>query len=383
MNRFITWCASRKPAPKRPHVTRIYINGRFLTQNRSGTQRFAEEITLALDESLAKIPAVGYEFTILHPKSKQRSLKLNHIKQRAIGNRIGHLWEQIDLYRAARNGLLLNFVNSGPILHNASIVTFHDASVFERPELFSLKYRIFHNILRPLLARRALTLITVSKFSRERLARFFNISEEEFCLVSNGCDHISNIPSDLSVLDEYELTVGKYVLCVGNASPNKNIAAAVRAFNAAELDGYELVSVGMPDGRVFGGMSDEASNIKRLRGISDSGLRALFENATLFAFPSKYEGFGIPLLEAMRLGCPVISSRAGANPETVGEAAIQIDPEDVDEFSAQIRALAFDKKHREKMIEKGYVRAGQFEWANSAEKLRSLIENLPQRFKCG
>ncbi len=386
MTIFSSWRASRRLrrlSSERPSISHIYINGRFLTQNRSGTQRFAEEIILALDESLAEAPAEGYEITILHPAKKKRSLKLRNIKQRAIGNRMGHLWEQIDLYSASRNGLLLNFINSGPLMHKASVVTFHDASIFERPELFSLKYRIFHKLLRPLLARRALKLITVSKFSRERLARSFKVSEGNFSIVPNGCDHISNIPPDTSILKKHDLKVGEYVLCVGNASPNKNISAAVRAFNAAALEGYEFVSVGMPDGRVFGSLPNESRKIKRLRGISDNALRALFENATLFAFPSKYEGFGIPLLEAMRLGCPVITSKAGANPETVAGAAIQIDPENVGEFSAQMRIVAFDKVHRAKMIEDGYARASNFEWRSSAEKLRSIIETLLPRSQYG
>lgn len=354
----------------------IFINGRFLSQPRSGTQRFAEEITTHLDQSLSEAPDPDLRITLLVPKNIKRHLELKNIQVQQVGTLKGHLWEQINLYAAARKGVLINFINSGPLLHGAAVTTFHDASVFEMPELFSFKYRLFHKLLRPMLAMRALKLITVSKFSRRQLAKAFFVSEDKFEVVPNGCDHIERHAPDDTVLADNGLTAGKYILCVGNATPNKNISAAARAYERAALDGFDFVSVGMPDGRVFGNVADDKVEMKRLRNISDNGLRALFENAAIFAFPSKYEGFGIPPLEAMRLGCPAITSRAAALPETMGDAAVLVDPDDIDAFAAEMTRLVADQSHRKEMVDRGYARSKHFEWQSSALKVRSLLETF-------
>lgn len=360
-------------------MSRIYINGRFLSQTRSGTQRFAEEIVTNLDKLLEtdQFP----EVVLCIPPNTQRHLELSNIVIKKVGTSASHAWEQIDLYKESRNGILLNLINSAPILHPRSLVTLHDASIYDKPELFSLKYRVFHKIMRPYIARRSLKTITVSNFSKQRLMELMKLPEDRFAVIPNGCDHIMRVEADPSILCTNGLESRRYILCVGNASPNKNIIAAFKASSALNIEGVKFVSVGMVDNRVFGNLAKEELQIKCLRGVDDAALRSLYENAAVFAFPSKYEGFGIPPLEAMALECPVICSKAGAIPETVGDAAILVNPEDTVSFTDAMRTIITDDLTRTKYVSRGTKRAARYKWRTSSEKLaKILMEEYAKHF---
>jgi len=356
----------------------VYINGRFLTQRMSGMQRWAEQMVLALDARLAQspTPAAFEPVIILHPPGEVRRPPLKRIQMRQVGRRGGHPWEQLDLWAASRDGILVNLLSTGPLLHGRQVSTFHDAAVLRRPDLFSRGYATLHRTLRPLLARRSRALLTVSQFSAGELAECLGVDRGRFAVAPNAADHILTLTSDPSILAKRGLQPGQYGLCVGNQTPNKNVATAIAAFAGLNDPSMKLALVGAGDARVFGDLSlSDHPGVVPMGYVSDEELKALYENARFLCFPSRYEGFGIPVLEAMALGCPVIASDAAAVPETAGDAALLVGPDDVAGFAQAMARVIGDPALAADLQSRGRARAAVFGWDRSAAVLeRVLVE---------
>lgn len=354
----------------------LHINARFLVQPLSGTQRYAHQLLEVLGGQVLGWPELP-KITAWVPEGDFTTPNWDGIEVRRVGRHSGHLWEQIDLARAARHGWLLNLISSGPILHPRQIITFHDAAVFDHPENFSRKYAFLHGSIRPLLARRARKIITVSEFSRRALARAMKLPEENFSIVPNGADHLLRVAPDEGTMARRGLTPQGYVLFVGNEAPHKNVSTALKAFVAMRDTGLQFVTVGVGLSNVFGKLElGGNSSVSRLTDVADGELRALYENAALLIFPSRYEGFGIPPLEAMSLGCPVVASTAAAIPEIVGDAAFLVDPDDVEGMTAAMASVVNDQALRKDLIRKGHARAATFRWIDAGAKLARVLCGL-------
>lgn len=357
---------------------RLFINGRFLTQPVSGVQRYARELTNALDDLLADsagLRAVLGPVEVLVP----HEITLNRPDWRILGLRIipggrGHLWEQTTLYRASRRGVLLGLGNSGPLCHRAHVLTIHDAHIYQIPDAFSTTYRTVHKALRPRLARRAAALISVSRYSANRLGAFLGVSPDRFQIVHNAADHILRAPVDPGTPARYGLVPGGYLMALGTQSPNKNLGALIKAHGAAppNLPDLALVGGGVP------GLThlepDVAARVHVLGRVPDADLRGLYEGASGFVFPSLYEGFGIPPLEAMQLGVPVLSASTAALPEVLGEAPLWFDPRDPSSITGALaRFSAMSWTERGRRVELGRTRAGMYSWHKSAGDLVRVL----------
>ncbi|MDJ0950172.1 MAG: glycosyltransferase family 1 protein [Alphaproteobacteria bacterium] len=357
---------------------KIYINGRFLTQPLSGVQRFAEEVVKGLDRALARDPGcLPFEqITLIVPKGARRLVELENIAVIEAGLLSGHFWDQLDLARLAHDGFLLSLCNSGPILHGRQILAVHDAAVFANPENFSSSYRILHRTLEPLLARQSVALITVSKFSRRELSHYCGVPEEKFHIVQNGADHILSQEPDNSVIHKNKLQESRFLLAVGNISRNKNVNLIIQAFRRMRRDDLSLVVVG-GEGRPFAqSIPDVDNEIVSAGYVTDQELRALYENALGFVFPSLYEGFGIPPLEAMLCGCPVIVSRAAALPETCADAALYCDPSDPGSLADRIQELADQPGLRDNLRSRGRQHANRFTWERATSQLINVMKQV-------
>ena len=349
---------------------RVFVNGRFLTQPVSGVQRYARSILGALDGMLlASEPVeVLVPDAPLHDVPEWRNLAL-----RRVPGGQGHLWEQGVLYRASRDGVLVSLGNSGPLRHRRQVLALHDAHLYQIPEAFSWRYRVVHRLLRPRLARRAAGLVTVSAYSAGQLARHLGVPEERFTVIPNAASHVFDWPADPSAPGRYGLEAGRYLLAVGNQSPNKNIAGLVAAYGACE---------GLPDLAVVGGAvpgvaSQPVAGVRALGRVPDTHLRGLYEGAAGFVFPSLYEGFGIPPLEAMALGVPVICSRTAALPEVLGDAPIWFDPRDQASIvKALQRFSGLSRAERVARIAAGRAQAARFSWEDSAGALWDLVARV-------
>lgn len=353
----------------------VFINGRFLTQKTSGVQRFARAIVTALDKRLADRGATD-DWIILTPKGVEE-WPLRAIKQRVVGRLSGHGWEQTSLCAAARSGRLLNLCNSGPILHSRALTIIHDAMIFRTPENFSRKYRMAHGTLGRILARRG-KIATVSDFSKGELED--TIGARDVAVVHNSCEHMAAIDKDESVIARLGLDEQPYLLFVGSPTPNKNIARAIEAIRMMGPRAPKFVVVGAAASSVFQSAGDVAApkdeRVIFTGRLSDEEIAALYSRATALFFPSLYEGFGIPPLEAMFLGCPVLSSNIPPAREVCGDAALFFDPLRPEDMVRAIDEILQNPQRRLPMIEQGYRRAAGFSWDMSAERIVDIVEQL-------
>lgn len=355
-----------------------FINGRFLTQKTSGVQRFAREIVKALDQHLASVGGQD-EWTLLAPAEANLGLGLSNIKTQHIGTLSGHLWEQTQLFYASRSGRLVNLCNSGPMLHNRSLTVIHDAMIFRTPENFSRSYRAVHGTLGHILARRG-TIATVSEFSRRELAQ--TIGAVDVCVIPNSCEHMADIVADETVLERLGLARNEYLLFVGSPTPNKNINRAIEAIESMGKRAPKFAIVGAAASSVFkenpqsDGFPRQDDRVVFTGRLSDEEIAALYGNAKALLFPSLYEGFGIPPLEAMFLGCPVLSSNIPPAREVCGDAALYFDPNVTAQIVQSIDRLGETPDLRSRMIDKGRERAAEFSWNKSARALLTAVSDL-------
>ncbi len=363
-------------------MRRVLVNGRFLGQRITGVQRFARELLKAINNLLASEPGLGnlWSFTILVPAGTPRPVALSAMALREIGRFKGHLWEQVELPRHAGRELLLNLCNTAPLGSMNMIATLHDASIYAVPDAYSAPFRLWYRTMIPVLGRRARHVMTVSEFSRLELERYAGVDRSSITAIPESGEHILETPADQGVLQRLGVHAGGYVLAVGSQSPHKNLAGLAQAAALLTRGDVELIVVGFGDSRVFSQAAATSSAALRYTGyVSDAELRALYENAACFVFPSFYEGFGLPALEAMACGCPVVASRAASLPEICGEAAVYCNPRDPADIARAINSVLDDPVLQADLRRRGLQRAAQFTWNNTARSVLNLIENLPTR----
>ena len=185
------------------------------------------------------------------------------------------------------------------------MVVIHDAAVFRTPENFDRRYAMIHQALGKALALTS-TIGTVSEFSRHELSEVLKIPAERIFTAPNGAEHLKDSEIDPGILDRLELEAGRFFLFVGSPTRNKNLPLAIEAFTRLADPSAKLVVVGSLSGTVFRNSGDLDRPGVVLPGyLHDAEISALYQSATALVFPSRYEGFGIPPLEAMMRGCPV------------------------------------------------------------------------------
>jgi glycosyltransferase involved in cell wall biosynthesis len=247
----------------------------------------------------------------------------------------------------------------------------HDAAVFDHPEAYTRRFVSWYRWLFRHLARHALVLLTVSDFSRERLAWHLRVSRSRFTLVPNGGDHLDAIEPDLNVLDRHGLRGKRYLLAVGSDNPTKNHAALLAAFARLQQDSELLLAIvgGRNDAVFAGAPRIEPPGVVRTGALGDAQLKAMYMHALALVFPSLYEGFGLPPLEAMSCGCVVAAARATSLPEVCGSAALYFDPNDVDDMISSLQRLCADGALRQTLRVAGARHVAAYTWAASAEEL--------------
>lgn len=355
---------------------RVFINGRFLSQTVTGVQRAALETVRAMDRLAAsRDPAfLGLEGEILVPPTARSLTGLTCLPVRRIGLASGHLWEQVELPWYARTGVLVSLANAAPLLVRRQCVTLHDASVFAVPRAYSAAYLAWYRILTPGLGRRAERIVTDSAFSRGELVRRAGIREDKIRVVPLGAEHILAVPCDVGVIAEHGLGTRPFILAVSSQSAHKNLLGLCEATRYLDRGAYDVVVVGGKNDRVFDAATAPwPEHVKRLGYVTDAQLRALYSHARCFVYPSLYEGFGLPPLEAMMCGCPVVVSRAASLPEVCGDAAIYCDPHDPSDIARSIAQVMGSDATRIRLKSLGHERAREFTWERSAKLLTEVI----------
>ena len=232
-------------------------------------------------------------------------------------------WYPFALPRAARRAgvdVLHSPTYRGPVRGGPPlVVTVHDLAVFRHPDAFPRWTRTYGRLVAPHVVRAARRVIAVSEFTRRELVELLGVPEERIRVVPNAVDE--------EFRPEGPAAEGEYVLAVGTLEPRKNLA---RLGEAARRAGLELRVVGA---RGWGGVSANGTGVRWLGELPDEELAELYRGAQCFAYPSLYEGFGIPILEAMACGAPVVTSAGGATEEVAGGAAVLVDPLDPAEIA--------------------------------------------------
>lgn len=299
---------------------RIYINGRFLTQRITGVQRYALEITKALDNLISKDTAFQkHEYIVIAPKNVLYKVKLKNMSFVQRGILKGHLWEQFELPVYSRDGFLMNFCNCAPLIKRNQTVTIHDAAVSAVPHAFSLAFRTWYKMMFMWLGRSLKQIFTVSEFSKKELHKYYGIPLNKIHVTYNGIDHIKNLEVDEGIIDREDLKEKKYVLAVSSMNPSKNFSLVLDV--ARLMPDVEFIIAGGSNTKVFKSAGlDVPCNARFIGYVSDEELMALYRYASVFVYPSLYEGFGIPPLEAMMCGCPAVVSDIEVFHEIYGDS---------------------------------------------------------------
>lgn len=267
-----------------------------------------------------------------------------------------------------------------PLLYRGKmLVTVYDLFHLAMPDLVGgLHKRLYAKIMFGALRRRAAAVITISRFSKNELIRFTGESAQPIYPIHLGvADAWFHIPPSARSYPN------KYILYVGNVKPHKNLSALVKAFGSiCDKIPHDLVIVGKKEGFITG---DEvvAKEAERLGGrvqftgyVGDEKLRQYFAHAEALVFPSLYEGFGLPPLEAMAAGCPVLVSTAASLPEICGDAAVYCDPYRPEDIASKLLGLLMDGELREELRRKGYERARTFTWDRCVSQTCDVIRDL-------
>jgi glycosyltransferase involved in cell wall biosynthesis len=359
----------------------VALNGKFLAQPLTGVQRAAGELLRALDEDLARRPGGPVaRWTVWLPEGVALP-NWSCLQARVLAAPLGslHLWEQIALPLATRGAArLVNLSGSAPwSAASRCAAMLHDAAVFDFPTAYRPAFVRWYRLLFRRLGRRAPLLLTPSVFSQQALAGV----APRLQVLPLGADHLDPVTPDASVfarVGRSSENAWPYLLAVGSLNPTKNFARLLQAFAqlAPQHPELRLLLVGEARPGVFAEAQRPqlADRVLWTGRVDDAALKALYAQAQALVFPSLLEGFGLPPLEAMRCGCPVIAARAGSLPEVLGDAALWVDPLDVGSIAAAITQLLADKALRERLREAGRMQASRYPWAVAGQRLRHAVE---------
>lgn len=343
----------------------IFINARFLTQETTGVQRFSIEITKKLVKS-------NVNALVVTSQGVKDKVLAESLGARVIGKNTGHLWEQYDLPRfLKRNGnpLLLNLANTAPLFYDNKVSTIHDVAFERFPDSFSKMFQLAYHFAIPRIIKTSKKVITVSEFSKSEIVKLYGVKPGLIEVIYNA------------VVDGFEPKSHNYgedyILAVSSLSKQKNFPVLIKAFNQIKNKEIKLYLVGsinknFVDPNLVDAI-DSNPNIKFLGRVSDEELVHLYSNAKCFVFPSLYEGFGIPPLEAQACGCPCVVSNSASLPEVCNDSALYFDPTNAGQLIDSIEEVINNHKKRFELINKGFENVARFSWSRSAVKVLEAV----------
>lgn len=348
----------------------ITVNARFLTQSITGVQRYAIEISRELRILYGDdIVFVAPHGIIQHEYAKEFGVL-------TVGKHRGYLWEQWDLPRYLGkhgNPLLLCLCNTAPLYYENKIVTVHDVAFMAYPQTFSKSFLYVYRFMIPRIMRSAKEVITVSEFSKSEIVKYYGIDREKIDVVYNA------VGADFCKKEDEKLKMQKYILAVSSLNHRKNFLAVLKAFSILEKTDKEtaLYIIGDLKNSNFVGVNIEKytndPRINFLGRVSDNELIRYYSNAAAFIYPSIYEGFGIPPLEAQRCGCKVIIADIPPLREVVADSGLYCNPYDVNDIANKMLSAIADSSD---LSHKGYTNSMRFSWKVSAEKIKGIIEDI-------
>lgn len=351
----------------------IVVNARFLTQKLTGVQRFAIEISL----ELKKILKENVQF--VSPCNIEQKEYARILGAIVVGKHKGHIWEQWDLpkyLKEQKSPLLLCLCNTAPLFYKNKIVTVHDVAFMAYPQTFNKSFLYFYRFMIPRIMVSAKRILTVSEFSKNEIIKYYNIDEEKISVIYNAVTNDFRKKHDNTLLEE------KYILAVSSLNYRKNFITVLQAFDVLlkQNQNILLYIIGDLHNSNFSNINidqyKDNPKIKFLGRVTDCDLIRYYSNAFAFVYPSFYEGFGIPPLEAQACGCPVICSKASCLPEIFGNSVSYCNPNNPASLAEAIINLCNNEQLRLDLIERGLRNVAKYSWEKSADKIFKVINSI-------
>ncbi|RYC52391.1 hypothetical protein DN53_10970 [Flagellimonas olearia] len=347
---------------KRP----IIVNARFLTQSVTGVQRFAIEVS-------KRLKRMGVPLIFVSPEDIKNPGVAKELEVKIIGPFRGHLWEQVtlQLYTKLKGGTLVSFCNTAPLFIKDQIVTVHDLSFLRHPDWFSKRFSIVYSFLVPRIIKRAKRVLTVSEFSKKEIVDLIKVEESKIEVVYNGITGFTIQDEPLDSTEYGHLLKEAYILTVSSHHPRKNFKNLIKAFSLMENPSLKLYVIG-DFNKNYSNVdipNTWLKNVVFLENIGDQDLVRFYQNAKLFVYPSFYEGFGIPIIEAISMETMCAVSDIPVFTELFENSVHYFDPTSKESIANSIQYALSNPKSISELQEVRETILKKFSWDKSAKKV--------------
>lgn len=343
------------------NVESLNINGRWMSKPITGTGRYAEGVCKALI-------AGGYSLVLWVPRDAIVPAWAECAEIRRSRFR-GIVFEQIILPLQVKGRMILCMGGPAIVLKRHQVAVLHDATPFRMPETYSRLFAAWYRIMYRMVVRRGARIATVSEFSATELSTVLTLGRDRLILAPPAATLASTERAPVA-----DVPPGQYLLTVGTLAPHKNLVPVISALAAA---GHLVVCAGTAGTKqVFAEAGlPQSESLVALGRVSDEELLWLYRNARALIFPSLYEGFGLPAVEAQQAGCVVIASSNGPLPEVLRQSALFASADDPSSFVRQARRLAESPHLAADLRRRGMLNARRFRWADTAAALSAAVQD--------
>ncbi len=361
---------------------KIGINASFTHDQPTGLGIYTYEITKELLKKNLDIVV----YTSSHNLKKEYPHNVHLINsitsphKRFKGHLARIIWEQFCLPFYYRKHKLLSLYNPVPegILYPCfnQIITVHDILPLLYPHIYP-RMKYYSRFLLPWLLKYSPIIICVSESTKKDIINAYNLKGKNIHVIYEGC-RLKDVPKKGRQIKK-EYNIKNYIFYVGDMRPYKNLKRALEAFSRVPIKDLYFIIGGKKDTKFYPELKEKVKNLGLCDRviftdyIKDEDLPFFYKEASLFVFPSLYEGFGLPPLESMACGCPVLVSNAASLPEVCGDAAYYVDPYNVDSIAEGIYKVMTDKDLKQKLIQKGRKRVKLFSWEKTAQQVLEIL----------
>jgi glycosyltransferase involved in cell wall biosynthesis len=359
---------------------KICIDARPIGQKMHGIARY----TYNMIKNLLKIDQQN-QYTILIGKDfpgipgKANNLRMMTLRSRWIS--ISEQWELVKILKELKPDLFLATSFVAPVFNPFPMVmTIHDLNHIALSRNYSIFHAIYYKWVVKPAVKKSVKIVTVSEFSRKEISRYLMVPDEKIKVVYNGCGEEFRPIEDSKLLERVRKKYNfpeTFILYVGSYKSHKNVSNLLKAYDRVSLK-IPLVLSGRGSQELLelSKKFEMGKKIIFMGEVDESDLPIIYNCATLFVFPSYYEGFGLPPLEAMACGCPVVVSNAASLPEVCGDAAYYVDPRNVESISEGIYRVLTDENLRNTLILKGLERIKLFSWEKAAKEVLNVFDEI-------
>lgn len=340
-------------------AVKVVVNGRALGRRLTGVERYAAQVLRPLKDRVRVIRPPQF-----------------------MSGPVGHAWEQICLpLNVGPGSTLWSPANTGPLAVSRQVITIHDLSPLDHPEWFHPAFARLYGALLPRLVAQSLAVIVPSRFSRERLCAYSWSRRAAIFVIPSGVDRKFFYPRPPREVEPVRERYGlpcEYLLAVGSLQPRKNLSALLAAWKVlfASRPQLGLAIVGASEPHFRSALNAPAPHGAHFLGyVPDRDLPALYSGALALVSPSFYEGFGLPLLEAMACGTPLAASNCGALPEVVADCGLLFDPRQPEAIADCLACLVTDPDLRRDLARSGLARSRGFDWSRTAQSVWEVMES--------